>query len=183
MTSSQPRDATEHAVGRRPALTPDVQAAIVDALEHGAHLRIAAAAARISDRTLHSWLKRGRDELARVMPDTEPADDDDETLLDLEPTEERYVRFLLAVEQAEAVAEVQAVTTWSRAAGYDWRAARDLLARRHPDRWAQTSSLTVSAAEADKRVQETAAGILDDLGIGGDAGDDGADYDGEGGQP
>lgn len=181
MTSSQPRDATEHPVGRRPTLTPEVQRAIVEALEAGAHLRIAAAAARISDRTLHAWLKRGRDELARVTPEGEPTDDDDGALLDLEPTEERYVRFLLAVEQAEAVAEVRAVTTWNRAAGYDWRAARDLLARRHPDRWAQTSSLTVSAAEADKRVQDTAAGILDDLGLGDDTGE--AEDAGEGGQP
>lgn len=180
MTSSQPRDETEAAVGRRPALTSAVQARIVEALEHGAHLRIAAASAGIADRTLHSWLKRGRDELARVMPEGETTDDDEQTLLDLEPTEERYVRFLLAVEQAEATAEVRAVTTWSRAAGYDWRAARDLLARRHPDRWAQTSSLTVSAAEADKRVAETASGILDDLGLGGD--DDGGPDD-ETGQP
>lgn len=179
MTSSQPRDETEHAVGRRPTLTEDVQRAVVDALEAGAHLRIAAAVARISDRTLHSWLKRGRDELARVMPDGEPTDDEADTLLDLEPTEERYVRFLLAVERAEAVAELNAVQTWSRAASYDWRAARDLLGRRHPDRWAQTSSLTVSAAEADKRVQETAAGILDDLGLGADLDDD----TGDGGQP
>jgi len=42
------------------------------------------------------------------------------------------------VTRAETEAEATLVRTWSEAAKIDWRAARDMLARRFPERWAQS---------------------------------------------
>jgi hypothetical protein len=52
-----------------------------------------------------------------------------------EPQEQPYADFAAALEQAELDCESALVKKWHDAAPDDWRAARDLLARRFPDRW------------------------------------------------
>jgi hypothetical protein len=46
-----------------------------------------------------------------------------------------FPEFSEAVEQAQAQAEVVVVAHWKKAIPDNWQAARDFLARRHPDRW------------------------------------------------
>ena len=45
------------------------------------------------------------------------------------------MEFLEAVAQAEAEAEVRMIAQWQAHIPRDWRAARDFLARRYPERW------------------------------------------------
>lgn len=55
----------------------------------------------------------------------------------------RYPDFADAAEKAMAASEVALVTVWRQQAnGGDWRAARDLLGRRWPERWAERHHLT-----------------------------------------
>jgi hypothetical protein len=50
----------------------------------------------------------------------------------------RYLQFFHAVTRAETEAEATLVQAWNAAGKIDWRAARDMLARRFPERWAQS---------------------------------------------
>ena len=58
-------------------------------------------------------------------------------LLWAQPEGSPYLQFLEAVRQAEAEAEAHLVEFWQEQAPKDWRAARDLLSRRFPERWAE----------------------------------------------
>ena len=59
----------------------------------------------------------------------------------------RFPKFRAAVERAQAVAEVRLVGLWRDAAVKDWKAAKELLARRHPDRWSTEARVTVAHEE------------------------------------
>lgn len=120
------RSGSEAVTGRRSLLTAETRDGIVEALRTGAHPSIAAQAHGVAADTFTRWLKRGRDELARVR-----ALDDDDELVDLEPLEAPYVELLLACEQATAQAEAAAAKAWHDAVPTDWRAARDFLRYRH----------------------------------------------------
>ena len=48
--------------GRPTKLTPEVQARIVEAIEAGNYIEVAAAAAGISKPTFYGWMQRGTDE-------------------------------------------------------------------------------------------------------------------------
>lgn len=144
--------------GGRPSLFSDERAQlIVDAVTAGNYLKVAAAWAGISERTLAYWLARGReaqqlvddhDELRLYCPEcgADRAGIGDDLSADptdnrcgvcgtveparpwaLPPDEDRYLQFLHRVTRAETSAEVAAVTAWRGAFGDDWRAARDYL--------------------------------------------------------
>jgi hypothetical protein len=84
----------------------------------------AAAVAGISRDTLYEWKRRGEAERRRI-DDGEPA----------ELAEDAFLQFADAIRVAEGEAMVEVVGAWYRAALTDWRAARDLLARRYPREW------------------------------------------------
>lgn len=94
-------------------LTPETQSRICELIEDGNYARVAAEAAGISESTFYSWLEQGK-----------------------EARSGKYREFLESVTRAEAASEQKLLAIWRSAAPQDWRAARDLLARRFPERWA-----------------------------------------------
>lgn len=85
------------------------------------------------------------------------------------PDEElRYLDFLDAVTRADTEAEVTAATAWRAAFTSDWRAARDYLVRRHPDRWAATTRIAINSEEAEQRIDRAVGEVLAVIGGDGD---------------
>lgn len=105
--------------GRPTSLTPDVQAAIVEAIEAGNYRSTAAAAAGVHRNRMAEWEKRG------------------------EAGEEPYASFACALQTAEAKAEMSLVAELRHAEpgiptvrGADlWQAKAWLLERRFASRW------------------------------------------------
>jgi len=93
-------------MGRPSRLTPETEGRIVDALSAGHYLVTAAEANGVSESTVHSWLARGRVELARL------------TIAGQRPraAEAPYVQFLEAVTRARAKAEQRALDDLQEAA-------------------------------------------------------------------
>jgi|SRR5579883_163085 len=100
-------------MGRPTELTDAVQASICRDLAAGLPRESAARRARISLRTFHRWLGRGRDDGAGV-----------------------YHQFSEAVRKAEHDAVARNVALVQSAAADDWRAAAWWLEHAYPDVWA-----------------------------------------------
>lgn len=109
-------------MGRQSKLTPAVQARIVEAIAGGNYYEAAAALAGISRPTLFRWLEKGETAHSGMYRD-----------------------FRNAVLEAEAQAEAEMVRLWRAQAPDNWAAARDFLARRHPERWGPKERLDVAA--------------------------------------
>lgn len=107
-------------IGRPTKLNPQTQERIVKAISDGNYLQNACALAGISEQTFGDWRRRG------------------------ENGEEPFLAFLEAVTRAEAIAEDVIISQWRDQIPQDWRAARDFLARRHPDRWGPNIDVNVS---------------------------------------
>lgn len=140
--------------GQRGALTPELQARIVQVVQAGNYLKTAAQFAGVGASTLSVWLSRGRSAAAILDAGG-----------DIQPADERYLRFLQAVTQAETVAEVAAVTHWRRAFTDDWRAARDYLSRKRPDQWAAKTTVAISTEEAEARIERATLEALTAMGV------------------
>jgi transposase-like protein len=109
--------------GRPSKLTPEVRERVVRAIERGALLETAAAAAGVHRDTLHHWLRRG----ARESRGT-------------------YREFSDAVLRATAeLEEKMAGVVTTAALGGDLDAAKWWLERRNPTRWGVRTTLTVRA--------------------------------------
>lgn len=165
---------TARRVGRPWKINPQRVKAIIDAIAGGNYGYVAAEWAGVGTSTYHEWLQKGADIIARAQADGLFDDDRFDTWLagrpdlagnpDTGTPEAPYyvalrhylehsgydpVECLLAelaegVTRAERQAEVRLVANWSAQAAQDWRAARDLLARRHPDRWKEHTATEVS---------------------------------------
>jgi hypothetical protein len=121
-------------MARPTKLTPDVKDRILAATRAGCTRSAAAAHAGIGEATLYSWIAKGRDAETGV-----------------------YAEFVEDLTRAEAAGEARLTILWSEAAKTDWRAARDLLARRYPDKWAQERKAPgrpVGAVSAPDRVAQ-----------------------------
>jgi hypothetical protein len=122
--------------GKPIKLTPSVQETVCRMVRDGNYFTIACRAAGISLDALARWRKRGA------------------------AGEEPFATFLQALEQAELEAETKLVEIWNSQAPEDWRAARDLLARRFPERWGRIEealpgvgvglSITIHLGESDE---------------------------------
>jgi transposase len=108
-------------------LTPEVQTRICNAVSAGNYYEAACAYAGISYDTFQNWMRRGR-----------------------EARSGSFFDFFVAVSKAQAEAEVRVVAQWQKHVPENWQAARDFLARRHPERWAQRDILTVVQKAADQ---------------------------------
>jgi hypothetical protein len=126
------------AVGRPPALTPEVADRIVAAVSAGAYLSVAARAAGVSRQTLHRWRARG------AAQDSGP-----------------YHELEKALERAEAEAEVRQVALIARAGQTQWRAAAWLLSRRAPERWGRGAGERTLPAPASELPSSAATERLD----------------------
>lgn len=114
---------------------------ILTAIAAGAHFTAACEYARVNRTTAYKWVQRARfwlEENKVELGDVER---------DKVSREDRpYVDFLRELNAAEARGEVELVILWRSAARDDWRAARDLLARRHPERWREQSTTELVGA-------------------------------------
>ena len=100
-------------MARKCLLTPEVQSAIVGAIEKGATRREAALAAGISETTLYRWLARGE-----------------------KAQKGQFREFYEAVKQAEEKAVLGFVSAiWEAAQNGKWQAAAWWLERRYPEDW------------------------------------------------
>jgi hypothetical protein len=100
-------------MARNSKLTDERQAAICDALAIGVPRSTAAQAAGITERTLYHWLERGE-----------------------AATRGKHFQFFQAVQAAENQAEMSAMAVWRQGMITDWRAAKEFLERRFPDKYA-----------------------------------------------
>lgn len=112
--------------GRPPLLTPERKDQLLQLLGAGNYRSTAAEYVGIGTSTLYRWLEWGREEADRLDSDPFAAPDPDRAI---------YKEFWEEVTRAERQAEVRAVALWQQAMRDDWRAAKEYLARKHPDRW------------------------------------------------
>lgn len=110
--------------GRPTKLNDDLKDQICKVVRAGNYIETAAAYAGLSKQTLYDWMKRGRRE-AEARIEGKPA----------QRREEKYVRFLDAIEKALADSEIRDVAIVAKAATENWQAAAWKLERRNPGRW------------------------------------------------
>lgn len=125
--------------GRRPKLTPERQAAILEALAGGSFLATAAQYAGVDESTVHRWMRRGEDADA-------PA---------------RFRQFRKAVSKALAVDEVRDVALITKHAQKNWKAAAWKLEHKYPH-WSPRVRLTVEA-ELDGALDKLERGLAPEL--------------------
>ena len=130
--------------GRPTKLTPQVQADIVEALEHGLHQESACARVGIHRDTFYEWMRRGREE-----------------------TEGIYANFADAVEKARARPEAEALEAINVAwRDGTWQAAAWFLERSHPHKYGRINRTEVSGPEGKPvKVETTTEAILQALGV------------------
>lgn len=119
--------------GRKSKLTPEVKDEFVRLISQGVYIRQACEFIGIAEATVYNWMARGSNELLRLENNPKAR---------LTKQESIYVEFFRAVKKADTQAEVRAITYWQAAIKDDWRAAREFLARRYPDRWSPRIELT-----------------------------------------
>lgn len=99
-------------MGRPSKLTPEVQEKICHAIREGNYYEAACAYAGIGYSTFRMWMVKG--EKAKSG---------------------KYREFVEAVKRAEYEAEARMVALWQEHMPGDYRAIRDFLERRYPQRW------------------------------------------------
>ena len=103
--------------GRTDKLTPARQQALVERIKAGAPYETATKSIGIGYTTFRRWMLRG-----------EAAESG------------RFRDFYEAITQAEHECEVRMIAQWQGQMPKDWRAIRDFLERRFPDRWGKRVS-------------------------------------------
>jgi hypothetical protein len=126
----------------------------VQLLQAGNYLTVAAQFTGVGRSTVQAWLARGRIADAALARGEE-----------IPETERRYVEFLGAVTEAEVHAEVVAATAFRSFVTQDWRAARDFLRYRVPDRWRAVTTVNLRPEEAEQRIEHAVNEALSALGI------------------
>ena len=110
-------------------ITEEITLCIVDALGAGHYREVACKLAGIDRRTLLNWLKRGQRERSGVYRD-----------------------LYLAVEQAEAKAEVFHLKNIETASTKSWFASAWFLERKHPERWGKREAPPANDGPRDEVV-------------------------------
>lgn len=158
---------------------------VVDLVRAGNYIRPIATYVGVSHSTLYDWMKRGQAAIdaadeADALEWEEGTKGEDVLVYDGIPELERpYAKFFIEVTKASQEAEVRSVTAWSVATRTDWRAAKEFLARRFPDRWGEnpveitltgelrpagTTSQEIPVTNDDERAA-TIAAILEEAGV------------------
>lgn len=121
-------------MGRPTKLTPEIQRAIVSALEAGNYQDDSAAFAGISTSALYNWIARGRAERERIEAGGKPT-----------KSEAPFVEFVDAVESARAKAAVRHVANIAKAANEGaWQASAWYLERSYPQKWGRINRTEIS---------------------------------------
>ncbi len=118
---------TKNSIGRRTILTKKMQASLIKVIEAGNYYATACKHVGISVSVFHLWLKKGEDELERII---ELAD---KTGKEQKPDKNKliYVEFMEAVRKADSRGEMKAVESIHKHMDGDWKAAIAYLERRH----------------------------------------------------
>jgi hypothetical protein len=117
---------------------------MLDALRAGNHVKASCGFAGVSYQAMYAWLARARE----VRPPDGVYDRDD-----IPESELVYVDFLEAVQQAEAMSEVELVTLVRSAARTNWQAAVTMLSRRFPH-WRETTRLEVEVSHEESEAMQ-----------------------------
>ena len=117
--------------GRPSKFTAETRGKLIAAVRAGNYVSVACRLAGIGARTFYDW----RAYALNLLDEIESADNPDTARAALASDALDYVTWWEELQHAEDEAEVSLVAQWSSQASEDWRAARDLLSRRHPDRW------------------------------------------------
>jgi len=64
-----------------------------------------------------------------------------------------FFHFFHAVREAAAYGEFEAIHSWRQHLQTDWRASRDYLRYRHPERWNPVQNIELSGSEKKEPVQ------------------------------
>lgn len=137
-------------VGRQPLILkkPEIAQQIIEAIRVGNYIETAANYAGIGHSTFHLWMKKGRDEIERLVELEERGID-----AEVDPALAVYVEFVGNVKKAEADAEVQAVTRVRSAMGENWQAAMTFLERKYPAKWGRRVDLNITETRPVLNIQ------------------------------
>lgn len=131
--------------GRKTQLTPEVYAAIIDAIANGSFRGPAAKSAGVPERTFHSWMRTGKESKSGL-----------------------YHNFCTDVLKAENAAEIKQLKLILEAAQKDPRHAQWWLERKFPERWAsnrdQFRALANEVAELRKILTNGASPVSAETG-------------------
>ena len=119
-------------VGRPSKFTPETKEKLLFAIRMGNYREPSCSCAGISVSTFYAWLYKGKKQ-----------------------KKGEFVEFLEAVTRAEAEAELRMIAQWQAQIPSDWRAARDFLARRFPERWGLKARVEVDHHGELNQSQET----------------------------
>lgn len=120
--------------GRTTKLNEDVENKLVQLISSGVYMKQACEFVGISEATVYNWMARGSAEVLRLEGDSKARPLAKET---------PYVNFFYQMKKAENASEVRAVSAWqAEIRDGDWRAAKEFLARRFPDRWSPRLEVT-----------------------------------------
>lgn len=117
--------------GRPTKFAPKVVKKLLKALRNGATYTAACSYAGISYYTFNKWLKKGE-----------------------QAKRGKFRRFFEEVQEAEHEAELKCIQAWMSQIPNDWRAAKDFLERRFPDRWGKRDTTTIEHKEPLKVIIE-----------------------------
>lgn len=134
--------------GRPTKLTPETYTRIIGYIQTGAYVETAAAAAGIHKDTLYGWLRTGADTETTVDP---PENIDTlKTWADKDRRDNRiYKWFSVAVETAQAEADLKDLDYITVAARDNWQAAAWKLERRNPDQYGRRTRLEHTGADGE----------------------------------
>jgi len=114
--------------GRRLKLTPDKLELIKQLLEEGHFAITVQRAVGISQSAWYDYVEKGTDLLDQLEAgDLEESDLTENQLL--------MTEFVEIIKEAEAIAEMKALNTITKASSKQWQAAAWYLERKHRDRW------------------------------------------------
>jgi len=129
-------------------LNERIRKRVCDSIRCGNHPHTAAVANGIPSATHYLWLRKGKEESESLTAGNDPVEKNDP-----------YLKYYLHIERAKAESEAAAVKTWTDKLPDDWRAARDFLARRFPDRWGKKDEVTLNTpdfrAELKSRIEKS----------------------------
>lgn len=127
--------------GRPVKLSPEIQKAIIEAVEMGNYPEVAAAYAGVNKSTMLDWLKRGAREIQKRSKKGYKRN----------KGEDKYVCFSNALSKAIAKSELLDVQAISNATEKYWQAAAWRLERKFSNRWALKQKIELETN--DKAIQ------------------------------
>lgn len=131
-------------------LTPATIIVVAEAIKKGNTIRNACSMAGITQNRYNDMMRAGKQKIdkaeaaCKILAEqsTDPEADQDTINAPIRAVEaDLHVQFYRAVHQAEAILEDNLVQTWYDLRSTDWKAARDLLARRFPKDWAEQKTV------------------------------------------